>query len=132
MNSACCSRITAMPLETRRQPLRQRKESLEHGGVSNFTGDLHTLIEIENQKYMAVYLKDKVEAREPLSVELVRAVHKKLMDRCYDSEIYAKGERAGEFKKGSCAVRVELENVHREADQSGWNPSGSSLFSPEL
>ena len=53
--------------------LEATKGIYEHGGVSNFTGDLHTLIEIENQKYMAVYLKDKVEAREPLSVELVRA-----------------------------------------------------------
>jgi Fic family protein len=91
--------------------LEATKGIYEHGGVSAFTGTLRTLIEIENQKYMAVFLKDKVAAKEPLSVELVKAVHKKLMDRCYDSDIYANGERAGEFKKGGCAVREELEDV---------------------
>lgn len=87
------------------------KEIYETGSVKNYTGDLRTLIEIENQKYLMEFLSVKSANKEPLSVELVKDVHRKLMDRCYDDDIYREGERAGAFKKDACGVREELEDV---------------------
>lgn len=87
------------------------KHLYETDSVMNYTGSLRTLIEIENQKYMRDFLQEKLAAKEFLSVELVKAIHAKLMDRCYDNDIYADGERPGKFKRDGKAIREELEDV---------------------
>lgn len=83
----------------------------ETGSVANYTGSLRTLLEIENQKYMKELLQKKLAAKEPLSVELVKAIHDKLMDRCYDDDIYEDGERPGRFRTDGKVIREELEDV---------------------
>lgn len=75
------------------------REIFENGKVINYTGDLRTLFEIENQKKCFEFLKEKIIKREAITPELIRKIHKLLMDGCYDESRYQKGERPGEFKK---------------------------------
>lgn len=74
------------------------REVFENGRIINYTGDLRTLYEINNQKFCYEYLKPLIVKKEPLSVDLVKKVHKILMKGCYDERRYARGERAGKFK----------------------------------
>lgn len=94
------------------------REIFEHGRVSNYTGDLRTLYEIENQKICYEYLKKKIVAKEPLSQVLILRIHKLLMRGCYDEARYAKGERPGQYKKTMYVVGdetgVEPEDVPGE------------------
>ncbi len=94
------------------------REIFEHGRVSNYTGDLRTLYEIENQKLCFDFLKEKILEKEPLTPELILRIHKLLMRGCYDEERYAKGERPGTWKKSMYVVGdetgVEPEEVEQE------------------
>ena len=75
------------------------REIFEHGTLSSYTGDLRTIFEIQNQKDCCEFLKAKIVAKEPLSEELIKRIHKTLMRGCYDKAKYDKGERPGEYKK---------------------------------
>jgi len=77
----------------------QTCEIFENGKVINFTGDLRTLYEIENQKLCYEYLKEKIIQREPVTVKLVKEIHRQLTAGTYDERRYMRGERPGEFKK---------------------------------
>lgn len=94
------------------------REIFEHGRVSNYTGDLRTLYEIENQKICYEFLREKILDKEPLSKELILKIHKLLMRGCYDEKRYAKGERPGTWKKNMYVVGdetgVEPEEVEQE------------------
>ena len=94
------------------------REIFEHGRVSDYTGDLRTLYEIENQKLCFDFLKEKILEKEPLTPELILRIHKLLMRGCYDEERYAKGERPGTWKKSMYVVGdetgVEPEEVEQE------------------
>ena len=94
------------------------REIFENGKVSSFTGDLRTLFEIQNQKECYDWIKDKIIAKEPISINLIKEIHEKLMHGCYDETRFAKGERPGEFKHheyvtgdnvGAYATDVEAE-----------------------
>lgn len=93
------------------------REIFENGKVINFTGDLRTLYEIKNQKDCAAYLLDKIISKEPLSVELIKKIHKLLTKGTYDEIRYKKNmERPGEYKKhdyvtGRNEVGSNVENV---------------------
>ncbi len=76
------------------------REIFEEQEISNFSGNLRTLFEIINQKECYEYLLDKIVEKEPLSVELIKAIHYKLTKGTYDEIRYnEKNERPGEFKK---------------------------------
>lgn len=94
------------------------REIFEHGRVSNYTGDLRTLYEIENQKLCYDFLKEKILEKEPLTPELILRIHKLLMRGCYDEARFAKGERPGTWKKSMYVVGdetgVEPEEVEQE------------------
>ena len=46
------------------------------------------------------FLQEKIVAKEPLSIELICAVHRALTEGTYDERRYiVNGERPGEFKK---------------------------------
>lgn len=75
------------------------REIFENGKVINFTGDLRTLYEIENQKLCYEFLKEKILHCEPVTVELVKEIHRQLTAGTYDERRYLRGERPGEFKK---------------------------------
>ena len=74
------------------------REIFENGKVTSFTGDLRTLFEIQNQKECYDWIKDKIITKEPISLDLIKRIHEKLMHGCYDETRFAKGERPGEFK----------------------------------
>lgn len=75
------------------------REIFENGKVVNYTGDLRTLYEIENQKKCYEWLKDKIIAKEEITPELIKSIHKELTQGTYTESRYEKGERSGEYKK---------------------------------
>lgn len=96
------------------------REIFEDGRVTGYTGDPRALFEQQNQKLCYEALKQKIVAREPISVELVREIHRILTSGCYDERRYiVNHERPGEFKKhdyvtginevGSAAGEVETD-----------------------
>ncbi|MBC5754969.1 Fic family protein [Roseburia sp. BX0805] len=74
------------------------REIFENGKVVNFTGDLRTLYEIENQKKCYEFILDKISDKAPISRELILQIHKKLTQGTYDENRWNKGERPGTFK----------------------------------
>lgn len=74
------------------------REIFENGKVINFTGDLRTIYEIENQKKCYEFLKEKIIEREKITPELIKAIHEKLMSGTYDETRWSKGERPGQYK----------------------------------
>lgn len=74
------------------------REIFENGRVKNYSGDLRTLFEIQNQKDCQKFLMDKIVAKEPISEELIKEIHRRLMRGCYDQTRYDKGERPGSYK----------------------------------
>jgi len=75
-------------------------EIFANGRALHFTGDPRALFEQRNQKLCYELLKDKLTAREPLSLELILGMHRVLTEGTYDEHRYiAQGERPGAFKK---------------------------------
>ena len=76
----------------------QTREIFENGKIINFTGNLRTIFEIQNQKVCYDFLKCKIIAKEPITAGLIKEIHFYLMNGCYDEVRYGKGERPGLFK----------------------------------
>lgn len=74
------------------------REIFENGRVVNYTGELKTLYEIQNQKICFDFLIGEAIKKTPLSEGLIKKVHKLLMIGCYDEARYAKGEYPGQYK----------------------------------
>lgn len=74
------------------------REIFENGKISNYTGDIRTLFEQQNQKDCYEFLKEKIVNKEPVSTDLVKKVHYELSKGTYDEARFAKGEKPGEFK----------------------------------
>lgn len=94
------------------------REIFENGRVVEYTGSPRALFEQQNQKLCYEVLKEKIVEKEPLSMELIKEIHKVLTGGTYDERRYiANEERPGEFKKhdyvtgvhevGSAAENVE-------------------------
>lgn len=76
------------------------REIFENGKVINYTGSTRTLFEQQNQKTCYELLRPKILAKEPLSLPLVRTIHRTLTEGTYDEHRYiTNGERPGAFKK---------------------------------
>ena len=76
------------------------REIFENGKIISYTGSPRTIFEQQNQKLCYEVLKGRIAAKEPLSVELVREIHRVLTSGTYDEHRYIdNGERPGEFKK---------------------------------
>lgn len=82
------------------------KELFENGTVKNFSGNLCTLLYVNNQKILFPAMIQDIVNGTSLSVDLIKRYHKTLMTDLYDDVRYGKGERAGEFKKGDYCVGV--------------------------
>lgn len=75
------------------------RDVFENGKVYGYTGDPRTLFEIQNQRDCYYLLLDRIVAREPLSISLIREIHFELAKGTYDKRRYiVNGERPGEFK----------------------------------
>ena len=96
------------------------REIFENGKVSAYTGNPRALFETHNQKLCYEFLKPKLAAKEPLSVELIKNVHEVITSGTYDERRYIeKGERPGKFKKhdyvaGRSEVGSPPENVEQD------------------
>ena len=76
------------------------REIFENGKVVGYTGSPRALFEQQNQKLCYEALKERLAVREPLSVELIREIHRILTSGTYDERRYiVNEERPGEFKK---------------------------------
>lgn len=80
------------------------REIFENGKLVNYTGDLRTVFEMQNQKVCYDFLREKIVNKEPLSSELIKKIHLKLMQGTYDERRWQRGERPGEFKKHDYVV----------------------------
>lgn len=80
------------------------REIFENGKVVNYTGELRTIFEMQNQKICYDFLKDKIIEKKPLSLEFIKEIHKNLMQGTYDERRFLRGERPGEFKKHDYVV----------------------------
>ena len=75
------------------------RDVFENGKVYGYTGDPRTLFEIQNQRDCYYLLLDRIVAKEPLSISLIREIHFELTKGTYDARRYiVNGERPGEFK----------------------------------
>ena len=76
------------------------REIFENGRVLNYSGDIQTLLEQHNQKLCHDFLRERIVAKEPLTLALIREIHGILTADTYDEKRYiARGERPGAFKK---------------------------------
>ena len=76
------------------------REIFENGKVVGYTGSTRALFEQQNQKTCYEFLREKIAAREPLSIPLILDIHRVLTEGTYDEHRYAvNSERPGEFKK---------------------------------
>lgn len=76
------------------------REIFENGQIISYTGSPRAIFEQQNQKLCYEVLKGKIAAKEPLSMELIREIHRILTSGTYDEHRYIdNGERPGEFKK---------------------------------
>ena len=98
------------------------REIFENGKVINFTGDLRTLFEIQNQKICYDFIQQKIPDHEPITSELIKKIHKLLMSKCYDERRYHDlGERPGEYRKheytvGIHGVGLPCDNINEEIE----------------
>lgn len=108
------------------------REIFENGRVMNYTGSPRAIFEQQNQKMCYEVLKGKIIKKEPLSVELVKEIHKVLTGGTYDERRYiANEERPGEFKKhdyvtgihevGSAAENVEKDMIELIAEVNEYS-----------
>lgn len=74
------------------------REIFENGMVINYTGELRTLYEIQNQKLCYDFLKERIVAKEPISNSLILAIHRELTQGTYDEKRWSRGEMPGKFK----------------------------------
>jgi len=107
------------------------REIFENGRVVDYTGSPHALFEQQNQKLCYELLKEKIVKNEPLSIELVKEIHKVLTSGAYDEHRYIENEeRPGEFKKhdyvtgvhevGSAAEDVEKDLTELIAEVNAY------------
>ncbi|HYE80554.1 MAG TPA: Fic family protein [Clostridia bacterium] len=108
------------------------REIFENSKVVNFTGSPRTLFEQQNQKLCYEVLKEKLIGKEPLSIELIKEIHKVLTSGTYDESRYINNEeRPGEYKKhdyvtgihevGSAAEDVESDLTGLIAEINDYN-----------
>ncbi len=108
------------------------REIFENGRVVSYTGNPRALFEQQNQKLCYEVIKQKLTKRAPLSVELVREIHRILTSGTYDERRYlANEERPGEFKKHDYVtginevgappetVEADLSELLAEVNESG-------------
>lgn len=95
-------------IENKETTYHHTREIFENGKVVNFTGDIRTLLEIQNQKECYEYLKNLIMEGRTLDKKIVKKVHELLLKGCYDEKKYKKGEWPGEYKKHDYVVGDDI------------------------
>ena len=83
-------------------------EIFDESGVSNFTGDVRTIYEINNLKNAWTWLEDALAGDATFDEELVLSAHLVLTRGTYADGRWAKGERPGTFKRGDYRVTDDV------------------------
>lgn len=93
------------------------REVFENGKIINYTGDLRTLYEINNQKFCYEYLKPLIVKKEPLSDVGVEAkdVEQYVVMLCDEVNLY-RGENP---VTTSAFFHLNFESIHPFADRNG-------------
>ena len=91
------------------------KEIFNSGKVINYTGDLKTLIEINNQKDCYNYILSKVVLKSPISEEWIKKVHKILTKDTYDKRLgkYKAYDYVTEINGGYSSVENVQNNMRK-------------------
>ena len=91
----------------------QTREIFENGKIIGFTGDLRTIYEIQNMKHCRDYIYSIYDAKQPITLDIIKKVNYELCKYTLDEQRYVvNGESAGELKKHDYVI--------------GLNDSGSS------
>ena len=91
----------------------QTREIFENGKIIGFTGNLRTINEIQNMKHCRDYIYSIYDAKQPITLDIIKKVNYELCKYTLDEQRYVvNGERAGELKKHDYVI--------------GLNDSGSS------
>lgn len=98
------------------------REIFEHDGVTSYTGDLRTLFEIRNAKDANELFLEAFEEKRPFTIELLKALQKRLTQNTYDTRRWQLGERPGEFKRhdyvtGRNEIGAAPEDVEEEVSE---------------
>jgi Fic family protein len=97
-------------------------EVFKHGRVGNYTGDVRTLTEIQNQKSAYQHLIRMVAAKEPIDESAVLEFHRIITEGTYDERRQERGEKPGAYKKhhyvvGKSETGADPETVKEEMDE---------------
>ena len=90
------------------------REVFEDNKITDFTGDLRDIMEIQNQKFAFEYVCKSLVERKPITVQFIKKVHRLLLYGCYDNRRWEKGERPGTFKVNDYCVGVTSEGSYPE------------------
>lgn len=82
------------------------REVYETGMASHFSGSPQQLMAVFNQKIVDNRVMQLVASKQPITIDLIKQLHKSLMHGVYDQQRYDKGERPGHFKKNDYAVGI--------------------------
>lgn len=95
------------------------REIFENGRVSGYSGDTRALFEQQNQKICYEYLKGKIAAKEPITLNLIRETHAVLTGGTYDERRFIElGERPGQFKQHDFVTgREEVGSLPEDVEQ---------------
>lgn len=124
-------------IENERITYHDTRDIFENGTVKGYTGDLKTLMEIQNQKICFEYLRPYIIEKKEIDIELVKKVHYLLTKGTYDEFRYnIRHERPGEFKKHDYITGVnevgsypeDVENDMKELLQEIRNISDDQAF----
>ena len=72
---------------------------MENGKIINYTGDVRTLFEIQNQKEAHAFILEAFENRRKIDEDFIKQLHGILMNGCFDEHRWNQGERPGEYKR---------------------------------
>ncbi|MDR0499821.1 MAG: Fic family protein [Coriobacteriales bacterium] len=78
----------------------------EHDRVSNYTGDVRTLTEIQNQKSAYIWMVKAVVSKQTITEGMVFELHRIITQGTYDERRVERGERPGEYKHHHYVVGI--------------------------
>lgn len=91
-------------------------EVYNHDTVTNYTGDIRSLISVLNQRAALWWMIEKIIAHAPLDEELVLTLHRALVYHTFSNHQLIDGERPGKYKVCDYFVR-ETREVGAAADE---------------